>query len=80
MSWPNERDVAVALRHVAEQGADQRALAHAVAPEQADGLAARDVQVDAVQHVAEPYQAWTPRASSDAQVVHALSCVNVLPR
>ena len=35
-----------------EQVADQRAFAHAIAPEQAHGLAARNFDVDAMQHMA----------------------------
>jgi predicted nucleotidyltransferase len=51
---------------MAEQAADQRALAHAVAPEQADGFAAPDLQVDAVKDMAGavPGVDWTPRASA----------------
>jgi hypothetical protein len=49
---PEELDAAVALGHVAQQGADERALAHPVAAQQAQGLAARDLQVNAVQHMA----------------------------
>src|SRR5690606_24471303 len=49
---PAHRDVARALADMAEQAADQGRLAHAVAPQQADGAATLDAQVDTVQDVA----------------------------
>src|SRR5690606_3522184 len=56
---PRVREIATAhqyparaLPDMAEQAADQGRLAHAVAPEQADGAAALDAHVDAVQHMA----------------------------
>ena len=45
-------DASLSLTDVAQQGADQRALAHAIAAQQANSLAPADSEVDAVQHMA----------------------------
>jgi hypothetical protein len=44
---------ALARPHQAEHGLDQRGLAHAVAPHEADGLALAHGEIDAVQDVAD---------------------------
>ena len=45
-------DLAVPRLDESQHAADERALAHAVASHEADGLAAIDAEIDAVKHMA----------------------------